>query len=56
MKTIYARLTFTEEVLGTASADPNIHSEFIKTIAANTPCFSYGDTAAVRDACTLTGK
>lgn len=33
MKTIYARLTFTEEVLGTASADPKLHSEFIASKA-----------------------
>lgn len=34
MKTFTVKVTFTEDVLGTASANPEIHKEFI---AANAP-------------------
>lgn len=37
MKEIKVRLTFLEEVLGTASADPNIHEEFIASKAPDAP-------------------
>lgn len=33
MKTLYARLTFKDEVLGTASADPDVHSKYIASLA-----------------------
>lgn len=33
MKTIKVRLEFTEELLGTASANPDIHSEYIASLA-----------------------
>lgn len=33
MKTIKVRLKFTEELLGTASANPEIHSEYIASLA-----------------------
>ena len=33
MKTIYARLTFTDEILGTASADRELHSTYIASLA-----------------------
>ena len=37
MKEIKVRLTFTEDVLGTANADKNVHSEFIASKAPNAP-------------------
>lgn len=37
MKEIKVRLTFTEEVLGTASGDPKIHEEFIASKAPDAP-------------------
>ena len=37
MKEIKVRLTFTEEVLGTASNNPEIHSEFIASKAPDAP-------------------
>lgn len=37
MKTLKVRITFTEEVLGTASADPLIHEEFIASKASDAP-------------------
>lgn len=37
MKTIKVRITFTEEVLGTASSDPAIHEEFIASKAPDAP-------------------
>lgn len=37
MKTMKVKLTFTEEVLGTASADPEIHREFIASKAPDAP-------------------
>lgn len=33
MKSIYARLTFSEELLGTASGDPEVHESFIASKA-----------------------
>ena len=37
MKELKVRLTFTEDVLGTANADKNVHSEFIASKAPNAP-------------------
>lgn len=37
METMKVRLTFTEEVLGTASANPEIHREFIASKAPDAP-------------------
>lgn len=37
MKEIKVRLTFTEDVLGTANADKNVHSEFIASKAPDAP-------------------
>lgn len=37
METMKVRLTFTEEVLGTASANPDIHREFIASKAPDAP-------------------
>lgn len=37
MKTIKARIEFTEEVLGTASSDPDVYSRFIATNAPDAP-------------------
>ena len=37
MKEMKVRLTFTEEILGTASADPEIHSTYIASNAPDTP-------------------
>ena len=37
MKELKVRLTFTEEVLGTASSDPEIHREFIASKAPDAP-------------------
>lgn len=37
MKTMRVRITFTEEVLGTASSDPQIHEEFIASKAPDAP-------------------
>ena len=37
MKENKVRLTFTEDVLGTANADKNVHSEFIASKAPNAP-------------------
>ena len=37
MKEIKVRLKFTEDVLGTANADKNVHSEFIASKAPNAP-------------------
>lgn len=37
MKSIYARLTFTNEMLGTASGDPEIHKQFIASKAPDAP-------------------
>jgi len=37
MKEIKVRITFTEELLGTANSDPNIHSEFIASKAPDAP-------------------
>lgn len=37
MKTIRGKITFTEEVLGTANSDPDIHSEFIASQAPDAP-------------------
>lgn len=33
MKTLKVKVTFIEELLGTASADPNIHREYIASYA-----------------------
>ena len=35
MKKIKVRITFTEEVLGTASGDPKLHEEFVAWKAQN---------------------
>lgn len=37
MKELKVRITFTEELLGTANSDPNIHSEFIASKAPDAP-------------------
>lgn len=37
MKTIKGRIIFTEQVLGTASADPDVHSRFIASNAPDAP-------------------
>ena len=37
MKELKVRLTFTEEILGTASSDPEIHKEFIASKAPDAP-------------------
>lgn len=37
MKTIKTRLTFTEEILGTASGNPEIHEDFIASNAPDAP-------------------
>ena len=37
MEKVRARITFFEELLGTASADPNIHDEFIASNAPDAP-------------------
>lgn len=37
MKTLRGRFTFTEEVLGTAAADPEIHAKFIASKADDAP-------------------
>lgn len=37
MKELKVRLTFTEDVLGTANADKNVHSEFIASKAPDAP-------------------
>ncbi len=37
MEKLHVRLTFTEEVLGTANADKNVHSEFIASKAPDAP-------------------
>lgn len=37
MKTIKVRVTYTEELLGTASANPEVHSEFIASKAPDAP-------------------
>ena len=37
MKEMKVRLTFTEEILGTASADPEIHAKFIASNAPDAP-------------------
>lgn len=35
MKKIKVRITFTEEILGTASGDPKLHEEFVASKAPN---------------------
>jgi hypothetical protein len=40
MKELKAKITFLEELLGTASADPEIHREFIASKAPNAPSLS----------------
>lgn len=37
MEKLHVRLTFTEDVLGTANADQNVHSEFIASKAPDAP-------------------
>ena len=37
METVHVRLTFTEDVLGTANADKKVHSEFIASKAPDAP-------------------
>ena len=37
MEKVHVRLTFTEDVLGTANADKNVHSEFIASKAPDAP-------------------
>lgn len=37
MKEMHVRLTFLEEVLGTANANPDVHSEFIASKAPDAP-------------------
>ena len=37
MKKLKVRLTFLEEILGTASADPEIHETFIASNAPDAP-------------------
>ena len=37
MEKVHVRLTFTEDVLGTANADKKVHSEFIASKAPDAP-------------------
>ena len=54
MKELKVRLTFLEEILGTASADPEIHETFIASNAPDAPTRkeeieAIGIEAAVRE-------
>lgn len=56
MKKIKVRFTFTEEVLGTASGDPDIHEEFIASKAPNAQSIEEEVAAIGTDAVVEKGK